>query len=205
MSDRGQEIGLYVTIEASQGAAERLRAVLAAVPVAAVLVRAVRDRAAARELAGIAQQAGAAALVEGDARLAVDLGCDGVHLPWSEDVLEAYAAARSIVGQARNVGAMAGTSRHDAMSLGEAGAEYIGFARAGGADVQAELVQWWAEVFEVPCVAFDVADAREAEQLARDGADFIGVTVLAGETVEAAVARIRQIAAAVGAGTGGGR
>jgi thiamine-phosphate pyrophosphorylase len=203
VGDAGRDIGLYLVVEASEGAVARLEAVLAAVPAAAVCIAPGKDRAAPAKLVAAAQSAGAAALVDGDARLSVALGSDGVHLPWSEDVLEAYAAARAIVGAQGNVGGMAGGSRHDAMSLGEAGADYVGF---GGPDpeARAELVAWWAELFEVPCVAFDVTSASEAESLARSGADFIGVSLPPGETVEAAVARIRQMSDAIRRAAAGG-
>ena len=62
-----------------------------------------------------------------------------------------------------------GASRHDAMELGEAGADYVAFGippdvedRAVAVERRLDLIAWWSEVFELPCVAFDVADAEEA-------------------------------------------
>ncbi len=51
------------------------------------------------------------------------------------------------------------------MTAGEDGADYVGFGipafvkdRETAIERQIELIAWWSEIFEVPCVAFDVAD-----------------------------------------------
>jgi thiamine-phosphate pyrophosphorylase len=36
-----------------------------------------------------------------------------------------------------------------------------------------DIIAWWAELFEVPCVALDPADAETAGELARRGAEFV--------------------------------
>ena len=68
------------------------------------------------------------------------------------------------------------------MQLGEAGADYIAFGTPDFvADQQAarerrlDLIKWWAEIFEVPCVAFDVDSASDAAALAAAGADFVAL------------------------------
>ncbi len=75
----------------------------------------------------------------------------------------ATAQAREILGGRFIVGADAGRSRDDAMTLGEAGADYVGFGipahvedRETARERRLDLVAWWSEIFEVPCVAFDV-------------------------------------------------
>lgn len=126
------------------------------------------------------QRRSVAALVAADARLARTLRADGVHLPPGDEPLAAFEEARDILGTRFIVGADAGRSRHDAMSLGEAGADYIGFGVARDGDEEArahrlELVQWWSEIFEVPCVAFDAASPAEAAALAAAGAEFVAI------------------------------
>jgi thiamine-phosphate pyrophosphorylase len=93
-----------------------------------------------------------------------------------------YGEARDILGGRFIVGADAGRSRHDAMTLGEAGADYVGFGipahvedRESARSRRLELVGWWSEIFEVPCVAFDVETAEEAARLAAAGADFVAL------------------------------
>jgi thiamine-phosphate pyrophosphorylase len=64
------------------------------------------------------------------------------------------------------------------MAAGEAGADYVLF---GEPDAQgqrpsveaiAERLQWWAELFEPPCVGF-AASREEAHEFAAAGADFV--------------------------------
>ena len=172
--------GLYLVLAGGAGALERLRAALAAAPAAAVLIKpaAGAGNEAVRALIELAQSKGAAALIDGDARLARTLRADGVHLPWSADLDKRYAEAREILGNRFIVGADAGASRHDAMELGEAGADYVGFDLSGREPDHAshlELIEWWAEIFEVPCVALGVETTEQAQAASKAGADFIGL------------------------------
>jgi thiamine-phosphate pyrophosphorylase len=90
------------------------------------------------------------------------------------------------------------------MTLAEDCAEYVAFgapldlsdldkARAR----RAEMIAWWAEIFEVPCVALDVESAEAAEALARAGADFVAVTLPTAEPPAASRDLVAQIAAAI--------
>jgi thiamine-phosphate pyrophosphorylase len=69
-------------------------------------------------------------------------------------------------------------TRHDSMSAGEAGADYVLFGEPDGngqrpsAEAIAERLQWWAELFEPPCVGF-AASVEEAQEFAAAGADFV--------------------------------
>lgn len=140
------------------------------------------DPAAARPLVELAQQKKVAALLVDDAATARAIGADGVHLSWRPEIDEAYVAARKTLGAEAIVGADAGFSRHDAMALGEAGADYVAFgeppaaeAETDTAEERAELVTWWSEIFVVPVVAFGAHGLNDVAQLARAGADFIAV------------------------------
>lgn len=201
---------LYLEIADGDSAETRLRAALAAAPIEAVLIAqgatSSLGSSSLRALVALAQHNNAAALVGGDAQLAMSSGADGVHLRWSQSLSEDYAAARAVLGQSRIVGVEAGGSKHDAMTLAEMGADYIAFG-PGGAGLdgteQAELVAWWAEVFEVPCVGLSVTEAETAVALAAAGADFIGVRLDAGLSSEAVSGRIRAISAAIAAPSAG--
>lgn len=184
---RETEPRLYLVVEAGT-APEAVAALLDAVGVAAVLIAPAAggalDAGSAKPLVDLAQGKNIAALIRGDAQLARTLRADGVHVPWSKDVVEQCALAREIVGGRFMVGADAGRSRHDAMTLGEAGADYIGFGipphvedRETARARRLDLAEWWSEIFEVPCVAFDVEDGEEAVALARAGADFVALKV----------------------------
>ncbi len=140
------------------------------------------DVAVARPLVELAQNRKVAAVIANDIAAAKATGADGVHLSWRPEIEDAYEAARNMLGPDAIVGADAGLSRHDAMSLGEAGADYVGFspttedsAADEAREIQRELVTWWAEIFVVPVVAIGATSASEVTELARAGADFIAV------------------------------
>jgi thiamine-phosphate pyrophosphorylase len=148
-----------------------LAAALEAGDVAALLVR--EDGAEERTvrmlgtLQSLAQGRNVAVVLAGPEELAQRLGADGVEV--SERA--GYDAARKRLGASAIVGADCGISRHFAMEMAEAGADYVGFANA--AEGGREFVAWWGELFEVPCVALDPAAPDEAGELARLGADFV--------------------------------
>lgn len=156
-----------------------LPALFAAADVAAVLVRLAPgdDRTLitrVKALAPIIQNAGAALLVAGHFELVARAGADGANLhgiPQMEEAMPTLKPDR-IVG----VGGL--QTRHDAMLAGEAGADYVLFGEptADGerpsADAIAERLQWWAELFEPPCVGY-AASLEEAGLFVTTGAEFI--------------------------------
>lgn len=185
---------LYLVIEPDDSAAARLAAALDAAPVSAVLITAPDNRpldaALARPLVELAQKKSVAVLIEDDASLARALRADGVHLNWSITLAADFAEAREILGNRYMIGVDALSSKHDAMEMAEAGADYIAFSVAASDDETAntrfELLEWWAEIFETPCVALGAADADDARALAGIGVDFVGHT-LAPATTPAAI------------------
>lgn len=175
---------LVVTLGRDGEALERLQPVLAhAAPASLLIVPAdgcTLDAQAVLPIIKAGQDSGSAVLLANDAQLARTVKADGVHLDWSDDIARRYEEAREILGQRFIVGVDVGRSRHEAMSLGEAGADYIGFGipahvedRDKARQRQYELVRWWGEIFEIPVVAFDVDDHERAAELAIAGADFV--------------------------------
>lgn len=185
----GTEVQSSLYVVAAAGTdPSKLAAVLEAAGAATLLITpdgaSPLTAAAARQLVELAQQKQIAALIADDAQLARTLRADGVHLSWSKDITARYAEAREVLGNRYIVGVDVGRSRHDAMELAEEGAEYIGFGipahvedRDASGARRRELIAWWSEIFEVPCVAFDVDTADEAQVLASAGADFIAMRV----------------------------
>jgi thiamine-phosphate pyrophosphorylase len=206
VTDTAIECRIYAVVEAGEAARERLEAALGAADIASVLILPAPGQPlvapSARPLIETAQRRGVAALIADDARLARTLGADGVHLLPMADPAAAYGEARSILGGRAIVGVDASASRHDAMTIAEAGAEYVAFgapANLGdeGRERRDELIAWWAEIFEAPCVAFDVETPGEAEALARAGADFVAVQLPAGATATEIGNLVAGIAAAI--------
>ena len=100
-------------------------------------------------LTGPAQAADIAVIIDRDVELAGRCGADGVQV--GSDI-EDYKKARQILGDDKIVGADCGFSRHRAMDLAEAGADYVGFGWSDGATGDDQVGVWWAKTFEVPCV-----------------------------------------------------
>jgi thiamine-phosphate pyrophosphorylase len=156
-----------------------LPALLAAADVAAVLLRlAPADERSmiqrTKALAPTIQKAGAALLLDGHPTLVARAGADGANVTGLDALQEAVPTLKP--DRIAGVGGL--ITRHDAMVAGEAGADYVLFGEpdANGerpsADAVFERLQWWAEVFEAPCVGF-AASKEEAGLFASAGADFI--------------------------------
>jgi thiamine-phosphate pyrophosphorylase len=129
-----------------------------------------------KTLAPTVQSAGAALLLDGRPDLVARAGADGAHLAG----IEAFNAALSSLKPERIAGCGALATRHDAMTAAEAGTDYVMFgepdARGHRPSFEAiiERVEWWAEVFEVPCVGYAV-HPDEIAPLSAAGADFVAV------------------------------
>src|SRR6202040_3555118 len=156
-----------------------LPGLLAAADVAAVLLRLKpTDQrtmiSRVKVLAPAIQASGAALLLEGHVELVARSGADGAHLAGIEAMEEALPTLKP--DRIAGVGGL--TTRHDSMAAGEAGADYVLFgepdARGQRPSVEAiaERLQWWAELFEPPCVGF-AASREEAREFAAAGADFV--------------------------------
>lgn len=109
--------------------------------------------------------------------LAERLGLDGVHL---NDAARSVRHARKVLGPDAIVGSYCRGSRHDGMSAGEAGADYVAFGPVqasvldDGDVAEQELFAWWSEVIEVPCVAEGQLDVDMIRALA-PMTDFFGI------------------------------
>ena len=156
-----------------------LPAVLAADDVAAVLLRlAPTDQrtmiARIKALAPAVQSSGAALLIDGPVELVARAGADGAHLTGIEAMQEALPTLKP--DRIAGVGGLA--TRHDSMIAGEAGADYVLFGEPDAKgqrpsnEAISERLQWWAELFEPPCVGF-AASIAEAGEFAAAGADFV--------------------------------
>lgn len=166
-----------------------LRAATEGGAVAAVLLRLpARDERMlikhVKALAPVAQDGGAALVVglDGDvadldlAQIASRGGADGVH---ARD-LDTARELRDRLGTERVVGVGGLRTRHDAMTAGEIGVDYLLFGepRRDGSlpafELTLERAGWWAEIFETPCAAY-APTLAEVEALAETGAEFVAL------------------------------
>ena len=60
----------------------------------------------------------------------------------------------------------------------------------------ADLTAWWAEIFVVPCVAWNIDRVDDAERLAKLGADFVAPSARLWQ--EAGVAGLAEMASVIG-------
>ena len=87
---------------------------------------------------------------------------------------------RKDLGKDAIVGEFCKKSRHDGMTAGEAGADYVAFGPAGqsalgdGTQAGRDLFAWWSEMIEVPVVAEGALDSEVISDLA-PVTDFFGI------------------------------
>lgn len=142
-------------------------------------------------------------IVNDSVSLAKRLKADGVHLGQDDgDPRD----AREELGREAQIGVTCHASRHMAMEAGEAGADYVAFGaffpsstKDKGADAEVpdvELLKWWSEIFEIPCVAIGGITPDNCLPLIEAGADFLAVShaVWGGDEVAAieAFARVMR-------------
>jgi len=141
-------------------------------------------------------------LLNDDALLAARLGCDGAHIGQQDGD---HAAARMAL-DGRILGITCHASRHLAMQAGEMGADYVAFGAFFPTDTketvhraETELLEWWSEMMEIPCVAIGGITAENCAPLVRAGADFLAVVGAVWNHPEGAAAGVRAMNAAIAA------
>lgn len=146
----------------------------------------------------VIQQAGAAALIVNDTRIAGRVGADGLHIEGKAadlaDAIERF-SPKMIVGFG-NV-----RDRHSALEIGELQPDYLFFGKIG-ADNKEEahprnisLAEWWAQMIEIPCIVQAGNNLENTMQTAQTGADFVafGRAVFDAEDPQAAVAEANRL------------
>jgi thiamine-phosphate pyrophosphorylase len=183
--------------------AANLPALLAAADIAAVLVRLqMADQRGmitrVKSLVPAIQNAGAALLLDGHVELVARAGADGAHLNGIAALEEALPSLKP--DRIAGVGGLA--TRHDSMLAGELGADYVLFGEPDenqhrpSTDAIAERLDWWAELFEPPCIGY-AATSEEAYVFARSGADFVLVDGAVWDDSRGAAAALADIGQAL--------
>jgi thiamine-phosphate pyrophosphorylase len=177
---------------------------LAAADIAAVLLRlkSTDQRtmiARIKALAPVIQNGDAALLLDGHVELVARAGADGAHLTGIAALEEALPSLKP--DRIAGVGGLA--TRHDSMSAGELGADYVLFGEPDATgqrpsvEAIAERLGWWAELFEPPCVGF-AASREEAREFAAAGADFVLVGDFIWADPRGAAAALRDVEQTIG-------
>lgn len=140
-------------------------------------------------------------IVNDSISLAKRLGADGVHLGQSDgDPRE----ARERLGRDTQIGVTCHNSRHLAMTAGEAGADYVAFGAFYPTETKTvehfaelDLLEWWSQLFEIPCVAIGGITVDNVTPLVSAGADFIAVSGAVWSNPLGETEAVRQFCAAI--------
>ena len=158
-----------------------LRDALAAADVAAVLLR--LKPAGERDLinrikmlAPLVQEKDIALVLDGHAELVARAGADGAHLTGIEAFMAAVDSLKP--AQDRRLRRPEQPRRRDARRRTRRGLRDVRRGRAGqrrpSFDAIVERIEWWAELFTIPCVGF-AATLRRSRRSSAAGADFVAV------------------------------
>lgn len=118
-----------------------------------------------------------AIVIENHLLMVPRLGLDGVHLT---DGARQVRYVRKELGSDAIIGSYCGVTRHEGMTAGEAGADYVAFGPIGatplgnGAQVDFDLLEWWSQVIEVPSIAEGALSVELVEKFG-PVTDFFGV------------------------------
>jgi len=143
----------------------------------------------------LCEDAGAALLVSDPALKSA--GCDGVHLDLrNAEPAKTLASAAKLLKPKFILGAGGLRSRHAAMEAGECDVDYVMFGEPAPdgfvppREQTLERVQWWTEIFNVPCVAY-AASLGDVAELAKANPEFIALREAAWQHEQGAAAAVR--------------
>lgn len=134
---------------------------------------------AAERLTPIAHARDVAFLINDRPDLAAQTDCDGVHVGQDD---ASYDEARKALGANGIIGVTCHDSRHLAMTAAEQEADYVAFGaffptttKDAKGHPTPDILEWWSELMEVPCVAIGGITAANCAPLVQAGADFLAV------------------------------
>jgi len=126
----------------------------------------------------VAQSRGVALIMNDRPDLAAAHGCDGAHVGQEDTPAR---EARKVLGTL-TMGVTCHNSRDLAMIAGEDGADYVAFgaffptsSKEAKTRAGPEILRWWSELMELPCVAIGGITAANCAPLVEAGADFLAV------------------------------
>ena len=160
-------------------------------------------RAAADILRPVAQEREVAFIMNDRPDLAVETGCDGVHVGQQD---AGYDEARRQIGPEGIVGVTCHESRELAMRAAERGADYVAFGAFFPSGTKQpkfranpEILSWWQEMMEPPCVAIGGITVENCPELVSAGADFLSVVAGVWDHPQGPAAAVKQFNEAMAA------
>ncbi|MDT7950730.1 MAG: thiamine phosphate synthase [Acetobacteraceae bacterium] len=200
---------LYLITPTTAGPAfaDTLAAALDAGDVAAVQLRLKeadddRWRRTIDVLRPVAQDRGVAFLLNDRPDLVVATGCDGAHVGQTDTKAT---EARAMLGDL-TLGVTCHDSRDLAMQAGDDGADYVAFGaffptttKEAPTRADPEIIAWWSDLMELPCVAIGGITAENCAKLVTAGADFLAVVGAVWAYPEGPAAGVRALNRAIAA------
>lgn len=145
----------------------------------------------------VAQSRDVAFLLNDRPDLVRPAGCDGAHVGQSDMPAR---EARALLGPDLMLGVSCNASRDLAMTAGEDGADYVAFGafhptttKEATAIAEPEVLEWWSELMELPCVAIGGITPGNCAPLVRAGADFLAVVSAVWGCPEGAASGVRAM------------
>jgi len=149
----------------------------------------------------VAQMRDVAFLLNDRPDLAVSTGCDGAHVG-QEDM--PAGDARRLLGKDLMLGVTCHASRDLAMQAGEDGADYVAFGAffPSGTKITThradpDILAWWSELMEPPCVAIGGITAANCAPLVISGADFLAISAAVWSHPDGPAAGVRELDEAI--------
>ena len=162
-----------------------LEKTLAAAPVACLQIRLkdLEDSAlvqAGKTIARTCHAANVEVIMNDRPDLAVKIGADGAHIG-QEDM--DYFSSRELLGGDAILGVTCHNSKELAFAAASAGADYVAFGaffdtptKTAKAKADLEILEWWQEAVEIPCVAIGGTTVENAQSVIQAGAYFIAIS-----------------------------
>jgi thiamine-phosphate pyrophosphorylase len=159
-------------------------------------------RGAIEAIRPVTQARDVALLVNDRVDLVRPLGCDGAHVGQQDMPAK---EARRLLGPDAMLGVTCHASRDLAMQAGEDGADYVAFGaffasatKTEAAPAGLEVLQWWSELMELPCVAIGGITPENCGPIVAAGADFLAVCDAVWNHPEGPAEAVRAFNAAIG-------
>lgn len=139
--------------------------------------------AAAKILLPICRVKNIAFIINDYPEIALQVGADGVHVGNEPELPNNFIPAlREKAGENFTVGVSCYDSKHLAMTAADNGADYVSFGafyptktKQATGKPKPEILKWWSEYTNVPCVAIGGINAENCGALVKNGADFIAM------------------------------
>lgn len=164
---------------------KQLETALSAAPIACLQIRLkdIENSAiiqAAKAIVPLCHIYGVDVLINDDPTLVAECGADGVHIGQTD---MDYFSSRELLGTDAIIGVTCHNSRDLAFKAAHAGADYVAFGaffetptKTPKYQAELEILEWWQEAVEVPCVAIGGINPSNASTIIGAGADFIAVS-----------------------------